>query len=178
MQGVNDTLINISNEASGAIQSGILQAFEGLGEIIASDNATEAFSNMLISLMDLLKQFGSALVAAGLAKIAFDKLMVNPYLAIAAGGALIVTAAAAKSALQKASTAMASGGIVYGETFARIGEYPGAASNPEVIAPLDKLRDLIGKRESDLSGDVVFRIEGDTLVGVLGNYGRRQKRIR
>lgn len=38
----------------------------------------------------------------------------------------------------------ADGGIVSGPTRALVGEYPGASSNPEVIAPLDKLKSLIG----------------------------------
>jgi len=36
------------------------------------------------------------------------------------------------------------GGIVSGPTQALIGEYPGAGSNPEVVAPLDKLKSMIG----------------------------------
>jgi hypothetical protein len=39
--------------------------------------------------------------------------------------------------------AMASGGLAYGETLARIGEYPNARSNPEVVAPLDKLQGIL-----------------------------------
>jgi hypothetical protein len=42
------------------------------------------------------------------------------------------------------STEFASGGIVYGPTNALIGEYAGARSNPEVVAPLDKLQSIIG----------------------------------
>jgi len=40
--------------------------------------------------------------------------------------------------------AMAEGGIVSGNTVVQVGEYPGASTNPEVIAPLDKLRSMIG----------------------------------
>ena len=37
------------------------------------------------------------------------------------------------------------GGIVTGPTTALIGEYAGAGSNPEVVAPLDKLKGLLGE---------------------------------
>ena len=37
----------------------------------------------------------------------------------------------------------AEGGIVSGPTAALVGEYAGARSNPEVIAPLDKLQSMI-----------------------------------
>ena len=39
---------------------------------------------------------------------------------------------------------LASGGIAYGNSIVNVGEYPGARTNPEVIAPLDKLKKLIG----------------------------------
>lgn len=41
-------------------------------------------------------------------------------------------------------TGLADGGIVSGETLVNVGEYSGVASNPEVIAPLDRLRNMIG----------------------------------
>ena len=42
-----------------------------------------------------------------------------------------------------AATPFTNGGIVYGPTLALTGEYAGASSNPEVIAPLSKLKDII-----------------------------------
>ena len=39
--------------------------------------------------------------------------------------------------------ALASGGIVSAPTLAMVGEYGGASSNPEVIAPLDKLQAML-----------------------------------
>ena len=38
----------------------------------------------------------------------------------------------------------ANGGIISGPTLGLMGEYPGASHNPEVVAPLDKLKSLIG----------------------------------
>ena len=38
----------------------------------------------------------------------------------------------------------ATGGIVSGPTLGLMGEYAGARTNPEVIAPLDKLKSMIG----------------------------------
>ena len=57
----------------------------------------------------------------------------------------------------------ADGGIVSGRTLAEVGEYAGASSNPEVIAPLDKLRSMI----SDLGGGATFgefRLRGEDLI--------------
>ena len=46
--------------------------------------------------------------------------------------------------------ALANGGLVMGPTLALVGEYSGAQSNPEVIAPLSKLQDLI-KPDNEIS---------------------------
>ena len=67
---------------------------------------------------------------------------------------------------------LASGGIAYGETLATVGEYAGAINNPEVIAPLDKLRDMISPITPDF-GDVRFVIEQDKLVGLLTDYNNK-----
>ena len=180
MKDINEGMIDISNAVNSLIQGSIVSGFESLGEALSAGDPTEAFRNILSALMDQLKQFGAALVAAGTAKLAFDKLFMNPIAAIAAGGALIIAASAAKSALQKA-VPMANGGVVYGETFARVAEYPGAASNPEVIAPLNKLRDIInvgdyGSQEIRITSKLVGH--GSDLIAVVDNYSRKQGRIK
>lgn len=43
------------------------------------------------------------------------------------------------------AVAFADGGIVSGPTMGLVGEYSGARSNPEVIAPLDKLKSIMGE---------------------------------
>jgi hypothetical protein len=62
---------------------------------------------------------------------------------------------------------LAEGGIAYGRTLAEVGEYQGARSNPEVIAPLSKLKDILGGvnngiNSMTLAGD--FRISGQDLL--------------
>lgn len=65
----------------------------------------------------------------------------------------------------------AKGGVVSGPTLALVGEYAGASNNPEVIAPLDKLRSMI-QPQSGIGGNVRFEIEGRKLVGVISNTTR------
>ena len=60
----------------------------------------------------------------------------------------------------------ANGGIAYGPTVGIFGEYAGAKSNPEVVAPLDRLKSLI-QPEGIGGGEVRFKIEGRELVGIL-----------
>ena len=72
-------------------------------------------------------------------------------------------------------TPFANGGIVYGPTLSIMGEYAGARSNPEVIAPLNKLKTLIGG-ESNGSGRLEARLRGRDLVLALANETRISRR--
>lgn len=65
----------------------------------------------------------------------------------------------------------AKGGVVSGPTLALVGEYAGVSNNPEVIAPLDKLRSMI-QPQGGIGGNVRFEIEGRKLVGVISNTTR------
>ena len=56
--------------------------------------------------------------------------------------------------------ALAEGGIAFGRSLVEVGEYSGAKGNPEVIAPLSKLKDMIGGGSTNLYG----RISGDDIV--------------
>lgn len=104
-----------------------------------------------------------ATMALGYAKASTTPKDPFTWLAFAATGLAQLTAMIASV---KQATAFAQGGIVSGPTMALVGEYAGASNNPEVIAPLDKLRSMIGPQEG-ISGRVVFKIEGRTLRGVL-----------
>lgn len=69
----------------------------------------------------------------------------------------------------------AEGGVVSGPTMALIGEYAGATNNPEVVAPLDKLRDMI-EPQGEIFGKVRFELEGRKLVGVIEREYNHKKR--
>lgn len=166
-------------QISGALTSGIQSFAQNLGQALASGDGAEIFKSMLISVMDMLQQFGSTLIAAGTAALAFQSLLMNPIAAIVSGAALVAATAAAKAALQNA-TAFADGGIVSGPTYALVGEYSGASNNPEVIAPLNKLKSMIEPAQSDsgMSGEVRFVIKGETLEGILSKMNRKRNRTR
>lgn len=85
---------------------------------------------------------------------------------VASGGlaspALIVAGLSLVEGFLNAATAFANGGIVSGPTLGLVGEYPGARTNPEVIAPLDKLRSMMG----GMGGNVVVtgRLDGRDIL--------------
>jgi TP901 family phage tail tape measure protein len=168
-----------------------------LGDIIQTlfsdlEDGTTIFEKLGLVIADFLQSLGRALIATGMAKIAFDAVASNPYAAIAAGAALVALGAMVRNTFakglggggQEQSTAnyavipaFAEGGIVSGPTLGLMGEYPGAKSNPEVIAPLDKLKAMINPNPA-FFGQVEFEIKGDRLVGVLDTYNRRVKSYR
>lgn len=61
----------------------------------------------------------------------------------------------------------AKGGIFYGPSNRLVGEYPGARSNPEVIAPLDKLKSMIGDVGGGIRGELTARVSGQDLLFIL-----------
>lgn len=87
-----------------------------------------------------------------------------PFAGFGIGSGFAMSAAALVEAI--GAMPFAKGGVVSGPTVALIGEYAGASTNPEVVAPLDRLRSLISP-EQGLTGDVRFEIDGDKLVGIL-----------
>lgn len=108
---------------------------------------------------------------AGAAAKTFNAHAAIPWVGIAAAAALTGVMIATMASLPK----FAEGGIAYGPTLGLFGEYAGASHNPEVVAPLDRLRSLIAPQESG-GGAVRFRIEGRDLVGVLQKTQRHNGR--
>ena len=72
-------------------------------------------------------------------------------------------------------TPFADGGIVYGPTLSIMGEYAGARSNPEVIAPLNKLKSIIG--DAGNGGlRLVARLRGRDIVLAIADETRISRR--
>jgi TP901 family phage tail tape measure protein len=72
----------------------------------------------------------------------------------------------------------AKGGIVSTPTMGLFGEYPGAKSNPEVVAPLDKLKNMIGERnQSQVNVSGQFALKGQDLVVALQRANKNRDRI-
>jgi len=72
----------------------------------------------------------------------------------------------------------ANGGIVSGPTLGLMGEYPGSKSNPEVIAPLDKLQGMMGGKSQNVNVGGQFKINGQDLVVALQRADRNRSRIK
>lgn len=152
------------------------------GLVTGATNIRGLFTGMLSIVGDFIMSLGKALIQVGLASQAFKKAFVNPWAAIGVGAALIAAGAIFKNLISEGpgggATAFANGGIVYGPVNALVGEYSGARSNPEVIAPLDKLKSLIGGGSTsvDITLGGSFEIDGQKLRLVLDRTDARNRR--
>jgi hypothetical protein len=140
---------------------------QALGQL--AETGKISFQGIFDALKQMVLRFAAAIAAA---------VTLN----ILTGGAVMAAgkAAGAKSgfgALLKGGSSLgiggltpfANGGIVSGPTPALVGEYTGARTNPEVIAPLSKLQNMMG-------GNVTFTISGDNLVGTLNRANKTRAR--
>ena len=142
------TFVNAFN----SMQEGAELSFKAIGKVA------------LNAARDVVKAKLSEAIAAQIAKI----LISVPFplnVGVAAGAG-----AAVSGIFNKAIPAFADGGIVSGPTVGLMGEYAGANTNPEVIAPLNKLKDMIGGQTVQVQG----MISGEDIFLSNDRYSRRK----
>lgn len=149
--------------------------------VVQGENLMGALAGTILSALGgLLQQMGAAAVAASQLATTFA----IPIVGAAAGLAAIALGAILSGVGSKVQsggfTAFAAGGIVSGPVNALVGEYPGAKSNPEVIAPLNKLKNIIGEQggggNMNVTGEFVVR--GQDLVVALQRADKTRSRIK
>jgi len=152
---------------------------EALGnQLSGQGNGIEGFVQSVVGqLGNFVKTVGKMLIAYGISVEKFRTAFAQPEVAVAAGIAMVALGTAVANQMKQGPsvTAFADGGIVSGPTLGLMGEYPGARSNPEVIAPLDKLKTLM---KSDQSTGYVAQthISGRDLAIVLERYNKDSRR--
>ncbi len=119
--------------------------------VSAATGATEVATSGAITAAKTTETYVSG--AASAAKMPFPANLVAMALVIGTIGAIIASIPKAKK--------FADGGIISGPTLGLMGEYPGASNNPEVVAPLSKLKGMI----SDRSGALDIRVQDIVLEG-------------
>lgn len=137
-------------------------AFSSLGESMESP-ALDIMGIVAGAIANVMAGYASASAQAG------GKLDPWGWAAFAISG---LAQAMAMVTQIKQATAFADGGIVSGPTMALVGEYAGAKNNPEVIAPLNKLRDMIGAAGGPQTVVLESRIKGSDIVLATRNYNR------
>ena len=174
---------------SEGLAGGIASLASSFGEVLANGgNVFDALSSSLLgSLGAVLTQLGEMAIGVGIGLVAIKKALqsLNPAVAIAGGVALIALGAFVSSKSQSIGgsikggnatkpTAFANGGIVYGPTLGLMGEYSGASNNPEVIAPLNKLKGLIGDNSPKF--EIIQFIDNKKLAVMVRNANEETSR--
>ena len=205
-RGIEQQLIaqELTANMNAVINNGVQGIVSGLAEaVVAGGNVAGAMAKVLLEgLGNMAIQLGQLALSSGLAIEAIKKALTNLAgpVAIAAGIALIALGSFVKGAAGRiaggkgkgggnkaevkgprsgAVAAFANGGIVSGPTLGLMGEYAGARSNPEVIAPLDRLKNMIGDRQAqqvNVGGE--FRLQGQDLVVALQRAEKQRSRIK
>lgn len=159
---ITNALIGIG-EAMGQLAGGAITGAQALGQAIEGMGA-------------FMKKLGASMITQALAMKEFQKkLVANPAKAALAGIAFVAAGALVQSLGQKFSegqVALAKGGLAYGPTSAIVGDNPNARMDPEVIAPLSKLQDIMGSGNVQVFG----RISGSDIL--LSNERARRDRNR
>jgi hypothetical protein len=176
LQGSLTGLGDLSTTVDDILRNTLQTTFEGIGESLGELVTTGKFN--LGTLGTIL---ADALISIGKALILYSTLVQAAKKAIESGnvkGGLILGIAAIaagfalKGQINKKRSAgpkeFAEGGIISGPTLGLMGEYPGASRNPEVVAPLDKLKSLMGEG----GGTLEARISGNDLLILMNKAGR------
>ena len=167
-------MLDMLKGSADAVGEGIKGAFLGAFDaMMQGENVFKALGQMLL---DLIKKF----VAAALAAFVLSALVKAIFPAAGSGGGAFEGLKDFKSLFGSfAGIEMAKGGIVSTPTLATVGEYPGARQNPEVVAPLDKLKNLIGETSgTNVQVGGQFTLKGQDLVVALQRADRNRNRIK
>lgn len=173
-------------------ENGFRNFLEQSGEALNANMLQNAdnFANNLANSTNPLKAFAGTLMQTAMKQIAVSKA-VSTANAVESGTqtaskmpfgaflmpALIAGLMAVVSKSMAKVPAFAKGGIVGGATLGLMGEYAGARSNPEVIAPLDRLNSMIntgGSQQVEVGGQ--FEISGENLVLALERTNKTRSR--
>jgi len=167
---LNEGLINI---IEGTLQDMAVAFGETLGN--ALDGASFDIRSVIGPLADALIQFGKLAVQVGIAALGIKAALksLNPAIAIAGGIALIALGTFVKGKL--AAPKLAQGGLAYAPTMAMVGDNKNARVDPEVIAPLSKLKSMMG--EMGVGGTLETRISGNDLIILLNRSQKGLSRI-
>lgn len=159
----DQTATEIKRAVFDIVNNSVVFLAESLGKAFNGENV-DVFNGLGMILADGLSMIGKALISFAITEKLALAALANPLTwpaALAAGFAAVTAGAFLKSTLTSDKTKkFANGGIISGPTMGLMGEYPGAQNNPEVVAPLDKLKEMIGGGQ----GNGQFVLRGQDLV--------------
>jgi hypothetical protein len=185
MENFVDDLNSIANVGINKLGSTVSQAFANM--ITGEEGAgfQQLFKGILSSVGEFITSMGGAIMSYGIAMEAFKKAFSNPVVAIVAGLALMIAGGVVSNLAGSIGTKkFAMGGIVPGSSYSG-DQVPVMANSGEMILNSSQQTSLFSMLNSGNNGvnnvggkEVVFRIQGTELVGVLNNHSRKINSIR
>jgi len=154
----------------------VSNVFEGMGDALATSigNAVGHAENMRQALVEAAKAVIIAALAQAkaqvIARAAEGSAGTGPAYPFVMAG-LLTAGIALINSVQ--IPALAEGGLAYGATTAIVGDNPNARVDPEVIAPLSKLQDIMGASRVEVFG----RISGSDIVLANDRGTRNRNRV-
>lgn len=158
LQETADVTIDISNLVQGALADLATLAGESIGKLISGTfESQDLFNGMLQIVGKFATNLGELMISLGIARLAMDKLSMNPYAAIAIGVVLVALGTAAMSLMDSGpygsssgnnwvdtgetyeGPRLAAGGIVSKPTVLMAGE----GGEPEAIIPISSLMNTV-----------------------------------
>lgn len=146
------------------LSSGLTDVAGAIGDALGSGNFKDLGKGLIESMGKLAQQFGSLLIGMGVAALNLQTtLITQPWLAIAAGAALVALGAAASASAKRMVSNATSGG--------------GGASSYQTATPSYGPSEYRGMYTDNWAGNVTFKIGNNELVGVLEQANKRSNRI-
>jgi tape measure domain-containing protein len=169
----------------------ITPAIKSIGDLLSPLQKSlvmgiEAFANLAESGFKSMKELAAA-VRQSIAVIIGDMIKVfvakalaglppTPFLLAIAPAIAGLAGSLGKSLIMKIGTPkLAEGGLAYGPTMATVGDNKNARVDPEVIAPLSKLKSMMG--DMGVGGTLETRISGNDLIILLNRSQKGLSRI-
>lgn len=172
-EGLTDSLEQAASTIQNFATNVIAQAVITMGSALAGGrDAFKSFGNFaLAAFASMAEQLGRLAISVGVAALGIKKALMslNPAAAIAGGAALLLLAGAARARMQQIAenqnqVKLAKGGLAFGETLAVVGDNPNARMDPEVIAPLSKLKNILAESGGGGRVEVYGRLSGQDIL--------------
>lgn len=177
-------MLDISSQINAAVEGLAESAAVGLGEAIGalatgSASMGDVMKGMLSMIGDFMKSLGKSLIQVGIASEAFKKAFSNPYLAIAAGIALVALGSVVQAKF-KEGPKFENGGIVGGSSF-HGDKILARVNSGEMVANADQQRKIWGAMNSgggSQGGFVASTVlKGSDMLVVIERATERKNRI-
>lgn len=184
---IKETMDQAGTIIEGFVTDMLAESIMRMGELLAGGKGAFAdFGNFALqAFVSMAEQLGRLAIQVGVATLGIKKALesLDPAIAIAGGIALLALAGAARGKLKNISenqnqVKLAKGGLAFGESLAVVGDNPNARFDPEVIAPLSKLKNMIAESGAGGLVQVFGKISGQDILLSSEKASRTRSRYR